>query len=51
MYGQLCSLVLIALGISTCFAQYDSGAGTLYKLQVVEDVFLERSTSNNNHYT
>ena len=50
MYGQLCSLALIALGISTCFAQYDSGAGTLYKLQVVEDVFLERSTSNNNHY-
>ena len=50
MYGQLWSLMLIALGILTCFAQYDSGAGTLYKLQVVEDVFLERSTSNNNNY-
>lgn len=50
MYGQLCSLVLIVLGISTCFAQTDVGAGTLYKLKVVEDVFLERSTSNFNSY-
>ena len=50
MYGQLCSLVLVALGILTCNAQWDSGAGTLYKLQVVEDVWVERPTTNYNHY-
>ena len=51
MYGQSCLLVLVALEISTaCFAQWDSGAGTLYKLQVVEDVWLERSVHNYNNY-
>ena len=50
MYGRLCSLVLIALNISICFAQWDSGDGILYTLMVVEDVFLERPTSNYNNY-
>ena len=49
-YGQLCTIVLIAFGISTCFAQTDVDDGTLYKLQVVEDVWLERSTRNYNSY-
>ena len=48
MYGQLCPLVLVAFVISTCYSQIDVGAGTLYRLQVLEDVFLERSTSNFN---
>ena len=49
MYGQLCSLVLIVLCIPTCFAQWDSGAGTLYQMQVVEDVWLEGSLNFNNY--
>ena len=52
MYGQLCMVVLITLSIniSNCRAQTDLGDGTLYKLQVVEDVWLERSTRNYNSY-
>ena len=49
MYGQLCSLVLIVLCISTCFAQWDSGAGILYQMQVVEDVWLEGYLNFNNY--
>ena len=49
MYGQLCSLVLIVLSIPTCFAQWDSGAGILYQMQVVEDVWLEGSSNFNNY--
>ena len=45
MCGHMYTILLIAFGISTCFAQ-DLGAGTLYRLDVVEDVCLERSSRN-----
>lgn len=46
MYGQPLTVMLIILG-PTCFAQ---GSSTSYKLKVVEDVWLERSTTNYNSY-
>lgn len=52
MYKLLCSIVLIVFSINAtvCFAQTNVGAGTLYKLKVVEDVWLEQSTKNYNSY-
>ena len=49
MYKLLCSIVLIVFS-TVCFAQTNVGAGTLYKLKVVEDVWLEQSTRNYNGY-
>ena len=48
MCERVCTILLIAFGISTCFAQ-NLGAGTLYRLNVVEDVSLERSSRNYNY--
>ena len=48
MYGQLFVVVLMTVGTGTCIAQ-DLGDGTHYRLNVVEDVWLEtRSTNYNN---
>ena len=49
MYGQLFTILLIAFSLGICYAQWDSGAGTLYKLNVTEDVDLERPTRNYNN--
>ena len=46
MYVQLFIVVLIAVGIGTCIAQTDLGSGTYYRLNVEEDVWLERPTIN-----
>ena len=50
MYGQLCIAVLIVFTFTACSAQVDVGAGILYRLNVVEDVFMERPTRNYNSY-
>ena len=50
MYGNLFTTILIVFSIGTCFAETDVGAGTLYELKVVEDVWLERPTTNYNSY-
>ena len=49
MHGQLVVL-LIVFSIGVCLAQNNIGAGTLYKLNVVADVWLEQSTVNYNSY-
>ena len=48
MCGYMCTILMIAFGISTCLAQ-NLGARTLYRLNVVEDVSLERSSRNFNY--
>ena len=52
MCKLLCSIVLIVFSISATvsFDQTNVGAGTLYTLKVVEDVWLEQSTRNYNSY-
>jgi len=51
MYVGLFSAVLGILSMGSCFAQTNVGAGsTVYKLNVVEDVWLEGSYSNYNNY-
>ena len=49
MYVQVYIFVLITFGISACIAK-DLGDGILYRLNVVEDVWLERPTVNYNSY-
>ena len=49
MYVQLFIAVLITVGTGTCIAQTDLGSGTYYRLKVVEDVWLERPTTNYNN--
>ena len=50
MYGQLCVAVLFVFAFTACSAQINLGDGILYRLNVVEDVWLERSTINYNNY-
>ena len=47
MYKQL-TLIIVSIGV--CIAQNNVGAGTLYKLNVTEDVWLEQPTVNYNNY-
>ena len=52
MYGQPCiaAVLLVFTIITVCSAQWNTGDGNLYKLSVVQDVWVERSTRNYNNW-
>ena len=49
MYGHGLAVVLI-ISVGICNAQHDIGAGTVYRLNVVQDVWLEQPDVNYNSY-
>ena len=51
MYRELAALIILGLvSIGVSVAQTDVGAGILYRLKVVADVWLEQPTVNYNSY-